>query len=85
MLADKDIEETILEINDVIHHWYIATIPHERGASLEELQDCFYKTNIKNVTSYSTIKDAFHSAHQASKENDTVLIFGSFHTVAQCH
>lgn len=83
MLADKDIVSTLEVIKNVIDEWHIASLPIKRGASLEKLLACFEQSGIASVNSYPAISQAYQSAiHQAHK-GDRIVVFGSFHTVAE--
>lgn len=82
MLADKDIVSTLLVMNKLIDEWFIAPLPVPRGASIDYLAECFRKAGIQAVSTFKTINAAYESAMNESKTGDSVIIFGSFHTVA---
>lgn len=82
MLADKDILSTINVLKDLIDEWHIAPLKGPRAASIEMLEECFHKANIKPV-SYATIFNAYEAALKQSEFNDRVVVFGSFHTVSE--
>ena len=83
MLADKDIVATLDVIKKYFAEWYIAALPVKRGAALEVLTQSFKKAEIHQVKTFSTIKDAYHAALKNSISGDRVVVFGSFHTVAE--
>lgn len=85
MLADKDISATLAVVKPFINHWYIAPIQDARAATLEKLQQCFLKSSIEKVTSFSTLKNAHLAALKAAKSEDRIVIFGSFKTVAETY
>jgi dihydrofolate synthase/folylpolyglutamate synthase len=82
-LADKDIVATILIIKQLIDDWFIAPLPVTRGATKNKLVECFEQANVKNVTHYLEIKDAYQAAMDVSKQGDCIVVFGSFHTVSR--
>ncbi len=82
MLADKDIIGTLEVIKKHIDAWYISALHVKRGASMKILLDCFQKTKIKNRKENSSIAEAFKNAINESQPGDRVVVFGSFHTVA---
>lgn len=82
MLADKDSLKSINIIKHLISNWYIAPLETKRSMSLEKLTQVFTQLNIKNVKDFSSIQTAYRAALSDAKMGDTVLIFGSFHTVA---
>jgi dihydrofolate synthase/folylpolyglutamate synthase len=83
MLADKDILQSILAIAPQIDTWYIAPIKAKRAASLEQLQKVFEQANIKNSHFFSSLPEAYQQALEKSEAHDQLIIFGSFHTVAE--
>ena len=83
MLKDKDILQSINEIREVIDDWYVAPLTTPRAASKELLQSFFFQATIEPVKFFSSIKEAFAVAQQQAKANDKIIVFGSFHTVAE--
>jgi dihydrofolate synthase/folylpolyglutamate synthase len=83
MLADKDIVKTLQVIRDLIDVWHVAPLKTERAASQELLASCFRKINLDNVIFHSSIKDAHEMAMQKAEANSHVVVFGSFHAVAE--
>lgn len=82
MLADKDILSTLLVMRDCIDEWYIGPLAAERGASLSTLEKSFQLACIQATHSYESIRQAYEAALKASRAGDTVVVFGSFYTVA---
>ncbi len=83
MLSDKDIVATLQVIRDLIDVWHVAPLKNERTASQELLVSCFRKINLDNVIFHSSIKDAHEMAMQHAEANSRVVVFGSFHAVAE--
>lgn len=83
MLSDKDIIATLHAMRDYIDEWYIAPLACDRASSLAVLEYCFRTVKIDEIHSYQAIKDANHAAMSASKTGDRIVVFGSFHTVAE--
>lgn len=82
MLGDKDILTSILGIQEWINDWYVAPLKTKRAASEEALTAAFANAGLQNVTFYSSIQQAYDHAVQSAEPGDTIIIFGSFHTVA---
>lgn len=82
MLADKDINSSILEIKETIDHWYVAPIQHERGASRSMLEDSFQKVAVFNVDLFDSLQQANSVARAGAQPGDRIVVFGSFHTVS---
>ncbi len=83
MLADKDVAGSLREIKDQIDEWYVAPLKTKRAASLAHLRAAFQKEKIAAVYFYESIEEAQVAAWEAAKEKDFLLVFGSFHTVAE--
>jgi dihydrofolate synthase/folylpolyglutamate synthase len=83
MLADKDIQGVVQAVKDEIDLWYIAGIDNVRGASAEELAAIV--SEIDPHAKFKTFQNANIAYQQACidvGENDKILVFGSFYTVA---
>ncbi len=88
MLQDKDIDTVIATIKGRIDYWFIAGIPTERGATVEQLADKLDRQAVDGKASnkysgYTSIANAYAAARERAGENDRILVFGSFYTVAQ--
>ena len=77
MLHDKDIGGTLACMESVVDSWYCAPLEGPRGATAEQLMEHLGKGAI-----YSSVAQAWHAAMAEAKPEDTVLVCGSFHTVA---
>ncbi|HSW70795.1 MAG TPA: cyanophycin synthetase, partial [Gammaproteobacteria bacterium] len=84
MLADKDLSGSLREIKNQIDEWHVAPLQVARGASQEKLKKAFEAEKITSVYFYASIQEAQQAARSVTRENDRLLIFGSFHVVAQC-
>lgn len=82
MLADKDIAESIRPLLPLVAHWHIAGLDMPRGASSEMLAQHLQALGVVDYDSHTSVSLAYKAAQQDSFENDCVLVFGSFHTVA---
>jgi len=82
MLADKDIAGVIAKIKDQISEWHVAPLAAKRGASSDILHEKFAAAKIKQVVFYKSIQEAYLTIKEIAKPGDRIVIFGSFHTVA---
>ena len=83
MLKDKDIDAVIDIIRGRIDHWHIASLPGERGASAELLATKLRAHGLGDrFSAYTNIAGAFDGARERAGQNDRILVFGSFLTVA---
>lgn len=83
MLADKDITESIKAIRNVIDIWHVAPLSVDRAASKKTLMLAFQAANVDEVSFFSTIEAAFTFTEKVAETGDSIVVFGSFHTVAQ--
>ncbi|MGA7817242.1 bifunctional tetrahydrofolate synthase/dihydrofolate synthase [Caballeronia sp.] len=86
-MADKDIEGVISHLKGEIDHWNVTGLPTPRAASAAMLAGALRDAGVNqgpdsSVTEFDTPADAFQDAVKRSSENDRILVFGSFHTVA---
>ncbi len=83
MLKDKDIPGVAGVVSEHIDHWLIAGIEDARGADLASLQRQLETGGITApITACANIAAAYARACDMATENDRILIFGSFYTVA---
>jgi dihydrofolate synthase/folylpolyglutamate synthase len=82
MLADKDIKNTLQPFHEVIDDWYIAPLTLPRAASVEVMAGELANFT-KSVNCFDNITQAFKIANEKAKSTDLILVFGSFHTVAE--
>ena len=78
MLADKDIAAVVALLKGTVSKWKIAPLAVPRAAALEQLQLALQGEQIEV---YREIKIAFKSALEESKNNQLILVCGSFHTL----
>ncbi|KFN44900.1 bifunctional tetrahydrofolate synthase/dihydrofolate synthase [Arenimonas oryziterrae] len=84
-LKDKDIEAVVATLADGIARWYVAGI-HDAGARgltgaalAERLAS---QLDPERIVAFDRVADALTAARGAAQAQDRVLVFGSFHTVA---
>ncbi len=88
MLADKDIHGVINALIAEIDIWYIADTLTERGAKATMLNNAIQQVTIEKeyqqlqVKSFSNTLQAYKQACLDVSENDRIIVFGSFFTVA---
>ena len=86
MLKDKDIDSVIEAIRGRVDFWCVAGLEKSagaRGASSELLAQKLLAHGIEGgVTQHVNIDSAFAAARARAGQNDRILVFGSFYTVA---
>ena len=89
IMQDKDIDGVIAPLAEVVDHWCVADLPSPRSADgaslvarLEALPAGDAKPGERSVTRFADPAQAFANAMSRAGENDRIVVFGSFHTVA---
>ena len=83
MLADKDIAGTIKAVSSQIGSWYVAGIDHLRGASTQQLAELIQQQAPGcSIQIHTDVASAYRQACLDAGENDRIIVFGSFFTVA---
>jgi dihydrofolate synthase/folylpolyglutamate synthase len=84
MLKDKDIAGVVTAMRTQIDVWSIAGIDVPRGASSSELQQELLQGLVPGeIFVHANIAAAYRFACNAAGENDRIVTFGSFYTVAE--
>ncbi|GAA3705741.1 bifunctional tetrahydrofolate synthase/dihydrofolate synthase [Oceanisphaera sediminis] len=77
MLKDKDIAASLAPLRELVDDWYLASLGGPRGASANELAEWQAGRCFDSVTS------ALTAAEAEGGEQDIIIVFGSFFTVAE--
>ncbi|QRN40596.1 MAG: bifunctional tetrahydrofolate synthase/dihydrofolate synthase [Neisseriaceae bacterium] len=83
ILADKDIDNILEILKDEFDEWYIATLDTNRALPCVEIEEKLLQNNVKTVKVFNSIAQAYHSALKGVSEDDRIVVFGSFFTVAE--
>ncbi|MDO4249215.1 MAG: bifunctional tetrahydrofolate synthase/dihydrofolate synthase [Neisseria sp.] len=83
MLSDKDIDGVLEIVKDQFDSWYIAPLDMPRGMDVDALRKKLHTQGIEQIEEYPHIADAYRAALAGASENDRIIVFGSFHTVAE--
>ena len=90
-MSDKDVIGVISHLKDKIDHWYLTGLPLDRAADTAYLADCLRQAGVKESTDkgaectirhFPNPQEAFIEAKGIASENDRIVVFGSFLTVA---
>lgn len=91
MMADKDIAATIAHLRGRVDHWLCTDLPGPRAASATALADALRAAGIvpgvgedveRTIECHPTPRAALARAKERAGENDRIVVFGSFLTVA---
>lgn len=87
MLKDKDIDSVIDIVKGRIDYWFIAgleSVAGPRGAAVETLAGKLDAHGLSGKYSrHVSIAKAYAAAREKAGENDRIIVFGSFYTVAE--
>jgi dihydrofolate synthase/folylpolyglutamate synthase len=82
MLADKDIDGVIDALGERVTHWLPCTLDGPRAASADSLSARLESRGMKVAERFATPAAALAYAQEKASEDDRILAFGSFLTVA---
>lgn len=83
MMADKDIAGVIAALRHRIDHWLPCDLPGQRAATAADLAEVIAKVGIgETAGQYSSPAAALAHAEEKAGDDDRILVFGSFLTVA---
>ncbi|MCE9640335.1 MAG: bifunctional tetrahydrofolate synthase/dihydrofolate synthase [Betaproteobacteria bacterium] len=83
MFKDKDIAGVVAAIRPYITDWLVADAEGARGASAAQLAAVLAHSGASApVAQYSNVAAAWHAACNLAADNDKIIVFGSFLTVA---
>lgn len=83
MLRDKEISEALGQLVNEVDEWHFATINNERGAKAEEIKarlDMALPQPV-SATCHASSQDAYQTALTQLKNDDCLVVFGSFFVV----
>jgi dihydrofolate synthase / folylpolyglutamate synthase len=83
MLADKDIAGVVEKLADRVDSWHCGSLSGPRGTSGARLVAILAERGATRVRAHENIAAAFAAARGEAGENDRIVAFGSFLTVAE--
>jgi len=85
-MHDKDIDGVIAAMAEHVDHWCLANLPSPRAATASELaakvQANQPERDERTINLFDDPAQAFTNAMSRATENDRIVVFGSFYTVA---
>jgi len=86
MLKDKDIAGVVRAMAPCISHWHLASLQGPRGATAAQLAKIISGQDSKTPrTEHDSVSEALAAAKKEARENDKIVVFGSFLTVADAY
>jgi dihydrofolate synthase/folylpolyglutamate synthase len=84
MLRDKDLVGVCSAVRKRVSAWFTADLSVPRGASAAMLADAIGKSGSDGeILRFANPRDAYSAARGRASENDRIVVFGSFFTVAE--
>jgi dihydrofolate synthase/folylpolyglutamate synthase len=81
MLRDKDIRGVLEALAPRIDRWHLASLGGSRGAASSELAAALHGR--AEVHEHASVAEAFVAARSGAREDDKIVVFGSFLTVGE--
>lgn len=90
-MVDKDIDGVIGQLKECIDHWCVTDLPSPRAASALQIKEKLLQAGVtpkdrpaieRSMEVFTSPADAFANAIRRAGENDRIVVFGSFLTVA---
>jgi dihydrofolate synthase/folylpolyglutamate synthase len=81
MMADKDRQETLSSLVPLMDSWYLVSLPVPRAASVQQLAEDLAALGAPLV-GQGSLAECLASAVAETAPGDTLVIWGSFYTVA---
>jgi len=85
-MADKDIDGIVAALGSRIDHWFLVPLPSPRAANTERLRAALQRRGLdpgeQAATLSSSVENGWAQALGRAHENDRIVVFGSFYTVA---
>lgn len=84
MLKDKDMAGVARALDAQIDTWLVAGIDAPRGATAAELAQALQNAGVRGaIQTFDSVAATLRHACEAAGENDRIMAFGSFYTVAE--
>jgi dihydrofolate synthase/folylpolyglutamate synthase len=86
-MHDKDIDGVLKHLKGEIDHWCLTDLPLGRAASAVDLEKSLRAVGLdegpdSSVTRFASPAEAFQDALSRATDDDRIVVFGSFYTVA---
>jgi dihydrofolate synthase / folylpolyglutamate synthase len=84
ILSDKDIGAVVDAMRPRVDRWYVSAAQTERATPAAEVAAVLASRGLQEATgSFATVASALEAARRDAGPNDRIVVFGSFHTVAE--
>jgi dihydrofolate synthase / folylpolyglutamate synthase len=84
MLGDKDIGGVVDAMRSRVDRWLVATAESDRAAPASRTAQILADRGLGEATrTFASVSSALQTARREAGPNDRIVVFGSFHTVAE--
>lgn len=84
VLQDKQIDEIASILAGQIDQWFVCELPVSRAATAGQLkQTVLQVTGHQQVEAFDDVSSGLAAAQDAARDDDRILVFGSFYTVSE--
>jgi dihydrofolate synthase/folylpolyglutamate synthase len=84
MLRDKDIAGVVKAMKGRVTEWFLAALGGPRGTSADRLREALLAEGVQaRIELFDSPCQAFAAARKEARENDRIVVFGSFYTVGE--
>lgn len=85
MMKDKDIASVLDIMNPVIYDWFFVPLTNPRAATENMMRRIFSQSPVARVSfGFNNFATAYQAAKSQAKQDDLLLVFGSFLLVSDC-
>ena len=84
VLQDKEIDKIASVLAGQVDQWYACGLPVARGATTAQIRNGLLQaTAPERVVCFENVANALVAAQDTARENDRIVVFGSFYTVSE--
>ncbi len=84
VLKDKQIDKIVASLADQVDRWFACELPVTRGAEVPQIEAALLQVVDKErVETFDNVCNGLAAARDAARENDRIVVFGSFYTVSE--
>jgi len=86
-MRDKDVAGVVKHLKGEIDHWCLTDLPLGRAASAADLDEIVRTAGVEDgpdssIRRFASPAEAFQDALSRATDDDRIVVFGSFYTVA---
>ena len=84
VLKDKEIGRIVSSLAQRVDQWFVSGLPVARSAAATQVQhELMQVSKADRVTCFENVGSALVAAQDSAREDDRIVVFGSFYTVSE--